>query len=324
MIRISSSNKRLSFRDLNLSGQDFSRLKLDDADLTKACLHCTNFEGASLLRADFPGCDVPNALFDNVSMNWSRLHKGNFSGTSFIAASLPHVSAEECIFDSANCEGCYFGQADLSRGTFKEANLSKADFYKTKLLGCNLSRAKLANAKMENADLSGADLGSADLSGCVFSNVKAQIFLVVYFQMTTLNPNLARDKLQPKSKIHSSADTCGKLAAMKDVPLKFPLCNLLQFIDTLSNNAFGTSHPGKSARRRLAPSKFVQCRHAFVRSASSSFNLEKSWPERLRSLKDNLLFEDEMRIISITSFLFSCALHFSKISLIAACKSTNW
>lgn len=143
MIRISSSNKRLSFRDLNLSGQDFSRLKLDDADLTKACLHCTNFEGASLLRADFPGCDVPNALFDNVSMNWSRLHKGNFSGTSFIAASLPHVSAEECIFDSANCEGCYFGQADLSRGTFKEANLSKADFYKTKLLGCNLSRAKL-------------------------------------------------------------------------------------------------------------------------------------------------------------------------------------
>ena len=113
-----------------LSGADFEKVDLNQADLRGVLLQYASFSKAKLNGADF---------------------RGSYLGdTNFVGADLRR----------ANFEGC-----SLSSSNFTKANLTEAILINGRLARCNFE-----NANLYRADLSGARLTGARLNGAIFDD----------------------------------------------------------------------------------------------------------------------------------------------------------
>lgn len=188
--------------NLDLSGLDFKRARLDKAKLF----------GADLSQADLSGSDLRLADLNRVTVTGTRFDEANLEGATLLRPSafttLAGLANEAPSFRRANMRGVrMFGRfvranfsgavlndatcapfgktgfieeiwrteftgSNLSGAQLERANLTHALLSFADLKGANLRHAILKNADLTGADLSGADLTGADVSGADLADVK--------------------------------------------------------------------------------------------------------------------------------------------------------
>jgi uncharacterized protein YjbI with pentapeptide repeats len=153
----STSVGPFSFRDLDLSGWDFSNwTNLVGSDFTNAVLVFTKLSGARLDNCKMDGVTMVSDLFSIVG--------ASFKGASFKGASIgngkrsPLSSFNQCDlsgcnFDGASFEFCGMTDCNLDSSTFRKATISVI----------------CGNSKLANVDFSGSMLGD-NFYDCDVSN----------------------------------------------------------------------------------------------------------------------------------------------------------
>ena len=119
-------------------GQTVAKAKLPIADLSRAKLIGTNFEGADLTNATLIGADCSGATFSKAQLANADCTGADMDGTQFLGAILTQAK-----FPEADCSGAQFDGADVTGANFSNADLAGADF---------------TGARQANTDFTGADL----------------------------------------------------------------------------------------------------------------------------------------------------------------------
>jgi hypothetical protein len=125
-------------------------LKLNGADLTRACL-----SGAYIPRSDLSLADL----------SYADLSYAQLSGTNLYHAFLDHADLSHAKFDDVNLTAANLTEVNLSRAKLERADLSYA-----RLVGADLRNANLMGADLKHADLTGANLSGAYLVHARFIN----------------------------------------------------------------------------------------------------------------------------------------------------------
>lgn len=136
------NDKRELLTDIRLPGANLNGVRLTHAKLDRA-----DFEGASLLMAEFA-----NAHLAGANLAGSDLERANFGGANL---------------KLANLENGYLLGANLESADLADANLASATLIKASLKNAVLRGANLQGADLLEADLAGADLYSADIEGAI-------------------------------------------------------------------------------------------------------------------------------------------------------------
>ena len=158
----------------DLSGAEFIRGELNEANLSRTNLVGTDLSGASLTWANLNGSDLRRANLGWADVAWSDLAEANLNGSKLIRANLNGVdlggadlsraNLAEANLAEANLRNTIFARADLSGANLTNAILHKARFSKAKLAGANLSGANLTGADLSEAELSRVNLTASNLS----------------------------------------------------------------------------------------------------------------------------------------------------------------
>lgn len=130
-------------RNLMLSGSDFTKAKLGDADLSFTDLRNSALDGADFTKAKLMRASLAN----------SKAKDANFSKTEAYRGDFQKLMAPDADFSGAELQRANFTGADLTSVSFEKAELSRAQFSKSTLTG---------------ADFIYANLARADLTGTVF------------------------------------------------------------------------------------------------------------------------------------------------------------
>jgi uncharacterized protein YjbI with pentapeptide repeats len=172
---------RAVFSWMDLSGLNFQRRNLCDADFTGAVLHEARFGGARLDHAVFFGADMQGVDLTEASMRRSDLRGACLRGADLTGAdlfeadlregSIAAVDREkglrllEHVSRVAEAHGAKLVGANLERSKMSGVVAVRADFTDAIMKDAKLVRANLRQATMSGANLAGADLSGADLSG---------------------------------------------------------------------------------------------------------------------------------------------------------------
>jgi len=124
------------FSDSYLADCDFSKAKMDGADL-----------GHSLLRR----CLFAKAGMARLTVHNSLVGQNSFSGADLRGADFGNCSLKQNRFDFATLTGASFTMSLIEGADFSNADLTQADFADT----------SLTNVDFRNADLRGADFFDA-------------------------------------------------------------------------------------------------------------------------------------------------------------------
>lgn len=128
--------------EINLSGTDLSKIRLNGKILRGA-----DFHNADLSGADLSFSDLREADFHNADLSGALLESANLEGADLHGAIL---------------KGAFLGNSIL-----RNSNLSKSDLH-----GAILVRANLRRADLHGANLHGTDLLMAVLDGASFKEAK--------------------------------------------------------------------------------------------------------------------------------------------------------
>ena len=157
---LDARNKSLDFdlsdNDLDFSDCDFSRLCLDDrqvsglrhykwqgADLRGSDLHCADFRKAQMYDAQLQDADLSGAILEGA-----LLHSADLRGTD-LGSGRTNKTIKQ-----TNLQGAILRYADLRGATFSGGHTA----YAADLSCADLDRAKLQNTNLRFANLSGARL----------------------------------------------------------------------------------------------------------------------------------------------------------------------
>jgi uncharacterized protein YjbI with pentapeptide repeats len=181
---------------LDLTGTDFSNLRLSEVSLYQATLDDCDFRGATFTQVYFP--KIKGAKFDGATMA-----EGSFTHAE--DCSLRNVTMKDTRWNPAEFVRCDFTGATLAIRTgsyttatdctFRKADLREADLDESDFRNCDFRGANLGKARLEKSDFTGADLSGADLSGADLRSV------------TFANANLGKAKF--RDAILSGADLTG-------------------------------------------------------------------------------------------------------------------
>jgi uncharacterized protein YjbI with pentapeptide repeats len=142
-------------KNLMLSGSDFTKAKLAEADLSYTDLRDSNFVGADLTKAK-----LGRAWFAGT-----RAETANFQKVEAYRAGFQKIAAEGASFAGAELQRADFTGADLKGVSFEKAELSRVVFDKAVLTGTSFASANLARAELTKAVFEGPlDFTSAFLS----------------------------------------------------------------------------------------------------------------------------------------------------------------
>ena len=177
----------VNLRGANLTGANFFRVHLDDADLRGATLTRANFLranlgyaklidtnlrqaqliDANLYRADLTGANLTYANFftaqldstilSDANLGYANLGYANLGYANLTRANLGYATLTRANLDYATLTRANLGYATLTRANFLRANLGYA-----KLIDTNLRQAQLIDANLYRADLTGANLTYAN------------------------------------------------------------------------------------------------------------------------------------------------------------------
>lgn len=155
----------VSFRGIDLAGQNLGGLDLSGADLADA-----NLSGADLYGTDFSDAELMGA-----DLTGARMYI-----TKFVDAHLDYADLSGTAFERVDFTGAGLFFTFLSDTTWKESSFSQAD-----IVGVDFSRAKfndidLSHNHIEDAKFYGADLAKARLpppnDGNAFGSLKELCF----------------------------------------------------------------------------------------------------------------------------------------------------
>lgn len=147
------SNEDLSLRKFN--NADFSQANLQNAIFGGAQLRNANFSHANLQQAVIRQANLENAIFDSANLSQADFHCG--SGT------CTHLDGTS--FRNANLTGANFGyvghtpvgEIGLPNVDFTGADLSEASFEGANLKGALMDQAKLCKTIMPDGTISNRD-----------------------------------------------------------------------------------------------------------------------------------------------------------------------
>jgi len=142
---------------IDLSGADFTGVRLRKADLRGARLAGAKLTGADLSGADLSGANLTGANLRGVDLREASLTRANLSGAKLTRANLTKANLTE---------------ANLYIATLPETILHKANLAGAKLIGANLIGADLTEADLTRADFTEAVLFTADLARASLGKTK--------------------------------------------------------------------------------------------------------------------------------------------------------
>lgn len=158
-------------KQLSVSGQDLTGIKLAGANLQRSIFQSCRFYCADLRDTDFSqaaltGCDLSGADLSNAKFIWTNLRGADLSrailkNTRFENADMRPLTEPPMMPHGKG------GSVSMNETTLHNTNLSQA-----KLLGASFVGAVLDGAIMDQADLEGADFSYATLNNVQFKNAK--------------------------------------------------------------------------------------------------------------------------------------------------------
>lgn len=132
-------------RNLMLSGSDFSKGSLAEADLSFTDLRDSNFVGTNLTKAKLI----------RTWMAGSNAEGANFSKVEAYRSDFQKVRANDANFTSAELERSNFSKAELNNARFEKAELGRSNFDGAVLTGASFAFANLARADLTKAEFKG-------------------------------------------------------------------------------------------------------------------------------------------------------------------------
>ena len=165
--------------------RDFSRINLQNINLSNCIMPDMNLESALIVNCDFAYTNLRNSNLmyaqfvrsnlNGTVMNGSNLIGSTFSITTLVGAKLCNVQAggscwHDSVLVSADLDESDFNCADMIRVDLDGAYCCKVNFTGAQLAGAklysaNLELAILEDACLDNAMLCGSKIGKANLLG---------------------------------------------------------------------------------------------------------------------------------------------------------------
>ena len=170
------------FSGLNLSGWDFSHVKIVDCDFSNCNLSNTNFEGAVLEYVRLNNADMTKANFKDVDFRLVRNRKPLY------------LKASGAIFDNANIRSANLSKSDFSYASMRNMDLSFALFDSTDFRCADLSNSCLYDVELINTNLDGATLDNVSLEKASLMGLtdldKSKSAANIHMQGATISTNL--------------------------------------------------------------------------------------------------------------------------------------
>jgi uncharacterized protein YjbI with pentapeptide repeats len=136
---------------------DFTRAKLDGANLTGIDVRGAKFNDAKMEAAALPYANLQGANFSSARLDKADLTGGiQGQGANFLLANLQGAD-----LTGANLMGADFSNADLTGAVLAYAHLDLVNMRDARLDGASVFRASLRGADLTGATITGADLREA-------------------------------------------------------------------------------------------------------------------------------------------------------------------
>jgi uncharacterized protein YjbI with pentapeptide repeats len=129
----------------DLSGGDFHRAVLVEADFFRCNLNGTRFQSADLTSASLSTCQLEGTNFWEAKMTKARVRFSHAMEARFQGVHAIEANFSETDFRHANFQG-----AALLRVNFHKSDLRDTSFARANLAGANLTEARLAGAILDN------------------------------------------------------------------------------------------------------------------------------------------------------------------------------
>ncbi len=170
------------FRGADLSGLDFSKLRLDQADFTDARMVRMSFVDTDLEGSCLSGADLSQSFLLRVKMKRCKAES-----TSFVRCDASDVDFDESCLRNASFQ---FGQFPQAR--FDDADLSGALLDRARFEGASLVRTNLSGASLVSTEFSGARLTDAEITAGALQKAVLSTSTVmpngIYWRMEAENP----------------------------------------------------------------------------------------------------------------------------------------
>ena len=144
-----------------------TKLRFDEADLSKVDLKNTDLKGISLRKANLRG-----AILSRTDLSKANLEKAYLTGANLERANLVEANLEQALLLRAILSRTYLSGANLSGAYLEGANIEGANLIEANLEKAYLLGAILKRADLEGANLLGAILSRTDLSEANLKNIK--------------------------------------------------------------------------------------------------------------------------------------------------------
>lgn len=162
----------ISYRNMTLSGYNFSQVDLRFSDFSNADLSYANLQGADLRNATLQTANLANANLTNVlysdDTKWPNdieiKDTGIFIGKN---TDLQGVDLTEIDLSNTNLQG-----ANLSNAKLSSANLQNASLVSAKLIGTDFQEAIIHETDFSNAEIQDTDFSYSSGVEPKFSDAK--------------------------------------------------------------------------------------------------------------------------------------------------------
>lgn len=128
--------KNKSYKNMDLSNQDFSLMILENCDFTGADLSGTNFQNCDIQNCNFTGTKMKDTTFNKCELT-SNLFFNILDSTKFNECTLV-----ECKF-SHTLYRCKFNSSDIKTTSFAKAKIAKSDFTGSRIENVDFSQSLL-------------------------------------------------------------------------------------------------------------------------------------------------------------------------------------
>ncbi len=192
----------LQYKDL--SGLDFRKSDLSQADFTGSVMREARLQGGTYIGVSFFACDLNNANFENANLARADFRGAYVAGANLTGANLHSADLREGKIMQRGYRGIledkpFPGRTGaLQKTIFRGAKLNETDLSGSRAMTADFSDADLTGVTLKNANLSGANMEGANLSHADFTgsdvthaNFKASIMTSAIMEMTeTAGANL--------------------------------------------------------------------------------------------------------------------------------------
>lgn len=124
--------------DVDLSGADFTRAKMDQANLRGAMLYGCRFTDAHAEQADFSEADARHCDFSRTWLRKAMMMRTDLTGTRLDGADLMHGNLMKARLVNASARSANFYGAETMKMVLEDSDLTDAIVEGTKLMGPRL------------------------------------------------------------------------------------------------------------------------------------------------------------------------------------------